>query len=60
MPPSTSVPRGTDDQAGTVEPGKVRVALMIREDIDRAMEIEAARRNITKSQLVMDALNAYF
>lgn len=36
-----------------------RVVFTLARDLDRAVEIEAAKRNITKSQLVNDALVAF-
>jgi len=34
----------------------IRVAIYLPESVDRAVEIEAAARNISKSQLISDAI----
>lgn len=36
-----------------------RVAFYLPEALDRALEIEAAHRDLTKSQLVADAISEY-
>lgn len=62
MQPDNIMPQGADEQdvqgAGVVE-DEVRVAVIIPRTLDRGMELECARRDITKRQFVTEAVDAY-
>jgi hypothetical protein len=41
------------------EQESIRVAVKIRKELDRSIEIEAAKRGVTKSQIFEEALSAF-
>lgn len=54
-----NVPQDTEGSADNSGAAKIRVVFTLRPELDREIEIAAAKLNTTKSQLVHDAVVAY-
>jgi len=63
IPYNHHMPSDTQDksiqQIIDVQPENVRIAVMVSRRLDRALEVEAARRDVTKGQIVDEALAAF-